>query len=45
MLAHTHTYIHSDVVALYKGMNEMGLNYGPSFQSIETLHSGVPEGY
>ena len=32
-----------DVVALYQAMDEMGLNYGPSFQAIETLHCGDPE--
>ena len=32
-----------DVVALYQAMDEMGLNYGPSFQAIETLHCGDPD--
>lgn len=32
-----------DVVALYQAMDEMGLNYGPSFQAIETLHCGDPQ--
>ena len=32
-----------DVVALYQAMDEMDLNYGPSFQALETLHCGDPQ--
>ena len=28
---------------MYKGMSVLGLQYGPAFQAIETLHCGEEE--